>query len=79
MEATLGQLQQSHAPGIGIAMFLDAEQVTVGRGDIGADQHGLTGLENLVVGGDADGGEILLVVEVACRADGLEQDVVDRS
>ena len=60
-------------------MLFDAEQVAVGRGDIGADQHGLAGLENLVVGADADGGEILLVVEAACRGDGLVQDVVDRA
>jgi hypothetical protein len=79
MEAALGQFQQSHAPGVGIAMFLGAEQVAVGAGDIGTDEHGLAGLENLVVGTDADGSEILLVVEAACRGDGLVQDVVDRS
>jgi hypothetical protein len=39
----------------------------------------LVGLENLVVGADTDGREVLLAVEAACRADGLVQDVVDRS
>ena len=59
MEAAFGQLQQSHAPGVGIAMLFETEQVAIGGSDIGADQHGLAGLENLVVGADADGGEIL--------------------
>ena len=60
-------------------MLFGAEQVAVGRSDIGADQDGAAGLEDLVVGADADGGEVLLSVVTAGRGDGLVQDVMDRS
>jgi hypothetical protein len=53
--------------------------IETGAGPIGTDQHGLAGLEDLVVGADADGSAILLVVEAACRGDGLMQDVGERS
>ncbi len=38
-------------PAIGVAVLFRTEQVAVGRGDIGADQHRPAGLEDLVVGG----------------------------
>ena len=77
-EAAVAQFQQSHAPGVGVAMLLGAEQVTIGRDDIGADENGAAALEDLVVGADADGGEVLLSVVRACVGDGLVEDVVDR-
>ena len=64
----VGQLQQTHAPGVGIAMLLGAEQVAVGGLGVAAGQDRHVGLEDLVVGADADGGEILLVVAVGVRA-----------
>ena len=60
-------------------MLFDAEQVAVRRSGICADEYGLVGLEDLVVAADADGSKLLLVVEAACRGDGLVQDVVDRA
>ena len=55
-EAAVAQLQQAHAPGVGVAVLFQAEQVAVGGSDVDADQDGLAGLEDLVVGADADGG-----------------------
>ena len=49
------QLQQADAPGVAVAVLFLAQQVAVGGGDIDADQHRLAGLEDLVVGADADG------------------------
>jgi hypothetical protein len=60
-------------------VFLQAEEVAVRRGDIGADEDGLAGLEDLVVGTEADAGEVLLLVVVAGRGDGVLQDIVDGS
>jgi hypothetical protein len=76
-EAAVSQLQQTHAPGQGVAVLLESEQVAVGRGDVGPDQDGAAGLEGLVVGADADTGEVLLAVDLACGSDSLMQDVMD--
>ncbi len=46
-------------------------------GSYSSHQHGATRLEDLVVGPDADGGEILLGVDAASGGDGLVQDVMD--
>ena len=53
IEALIDQLQQAHAPGVGVAMVLQAKQVAIGRRGIDAHEHRLTGLEDLVVGADA--------------------------
>src|SRR5262249_27123093 len=76
-EAPLLQLQQTHAPGSSVAVILGAEQVAVGRSDVGPDQHGAACLEDLVVGTDADTGEVLLVVDTERGSHGLMQDVMD--
>jgi len=71
MEATRAQFQQTHAPGVGVAMLLGTEEVAVGRSDVSANENGLASLEDFVVGADADGGEVLLGVVLACVDDGL--------
>ena len=52
-------------------MLLGTEEVAVGRSDVSANENGLASLEDLVVGADADGGEVLLGVVLACVDDGL--------
>ncbi len=76
-EAPFAQFQQAYAPSIGVAVLFRTEQVAVGRGDIGADQHRPAGLEDLVVGAEADGSEVLPSGDGACSGDGLVQDVVN--
>ena len=52
IEALIHQLQQADAPGVGIAMLLQTQQIAIGRGGIDTHEHRLAGLENLVVGSD---------------------------
>ena len=74
-----GQLQQTHAPGLGGSVFLGAEQETGGRSTVGPDQHRLAGLEDLVADAAADGSKVLPGVVLACGGDGLVQNVLDGS
>ena len=53
-QPAVGQLQQADAPGVGIAVLLEAEQVAIGRGGIDPDQHRVAGLVDLVMSADAD-------------------------
>ena len=62
-EAVRLQLQQADAPGDGVALLLQAQQVAERGADIDADQHRLVRLEDLVVGADADGRQVVLLVE----------------
>jgi hypothetical protein len=78
-KATLLQFQQAHAPGVGIAMALKAEQVAIGGSDIRAHQHGLVALENFVVGTDADVGQRLLAVVGPGLGHRLAKDVEHRA
>jgi hypothetical protein len=50
------QFQQAKAPGVGIAVLLQTQQVAIGGIDVGPHQHRPPTLEYLVVGADADGG-----------------------
>src|SRR5262249_21357552 len=70
------QLQQAHAPGDGITLFFQTQQIAIGGIDIDADQHGSAGLEDLIVGTDADAGQVVLVVEGAGAAHGGAGQVV---
>jgi hypothetical protein len=54
IEALRNQIEQADAPGVGVAMFLQAKQVAIGRGCVDTHEYRLAGLENLVVGSDAD-------------------------
>ena len=54
IEALIDQIEQADAPGVGVAMFLQTKQVAIGRGRVDTHEHRLAGLENLVVGSDAD-------------------------
>jgi hypothetical protein len=58
-------------------VVLQAEQVAIGRGHVGADQDRLSALEKLVMGAEADAGQIFLVVEATGAGHGLSDDVVD--
>jgi len=71
------QLQQADAPGVGIAVFLQTKQIAVGAISVGPPQDGLSALEDLIVDADADGGQVLLVVELSRLGDGLVDDGVD--
>ncbi len=53
-EAAVGQFQQPHPPGIGVAVLLLTQQVAEGAGGIDAHQDRAAGLEDLVMGPDAD-------------------------
>ena len=53
VEALIDQLEQAHAPGFGVAMVLQTQQVAIGRRRIDAHEHRVTGLEDLIVGTDA--------------------------
>ena len=53
-EAALGQFQQPHPPGVGIAVLLLAQQVAERGGGVDAHQDRVAGLEDLVMGPDAD-------------------------
>ena len=54
IEALIDQLEQADAPGVGVAMFLQTQQVAIGRRGVDTHEHRLTGLEDLVVGSNAD-------------------------
>src|SRR3981189_1685706 len=60
-------------------MLLLAEQVAVGGLGVDADEDGATGLEDLVIGTDADAGQVLALVDRTGGGDGLLDDVVDRA
>ena len=77
VEALVLQFQQAEAPGVAVAMFLQAQQVAVGGIDVGPDQHRPPALEDLVVGADADAGQVLLPVVRAGLRHGPLKDVVD--
>ena len=58
-------------------MLLGAEQVAVGGLGVAAGQNRHVGLEDLVVGADADGGQVLAEVVAAGAGHGGADDVVD--
>ena len=76
IEALVDQLQQAHAPGYGVAMVLQAEQVAIGRGRIDADEHRVEGLKDLIVGPDANGGQVVTSADGPSRFDGAVHDIV---
>ena len=58
IEALIDQIEQADAPGVGVAMFLQTQQVAIGRGRVDTHEHRLAGLEDLVVGSDADASQV---------------------
>ena len=79
IEALVDQLQQAHAPGLGVAMVLQAQQVAIGRGRIDADEHRVAGLKDLIVGPDANAGQVVTSADGPSRFDGAVDDVVHRT
>lgn len=76
-ETAILPFQQTDAPGIRVAVVFEAEQVAIGRFDVGSDQDGSARLEDLVMHANTDGLEILLGVDAASRGDRLVEEVVD--
>ncbi len=70
-ETPFAQLQQANAPGVGVAAAFGGKQVAVAGMDVGPNQNRLSLLEDLVVRADADGGQILSVVDRLGPRDGL--------
>jgi len=58
----IAEIQEVHAPGIRVAVFLDHHEVAIRRSRIEADQDGLAGLEEFVVNAHLDPGEILALL-----------------
>ena len=75
-EAPVDQFQQPHAPGLGVAMLLQAEQEAEGRGGIDPHQDRIARLEDLVEQADADGGEVVPLIDPPGLSDGAVHDVV---
>src|SRR5207245_1377941 len=73
-ETPFDQLEEAYPPGVGVAMLFLAQQVAVGGLDVDADEDGASGLEDLVIGADADAGQVLAKVDLTCGGDGLVDD-----
>ena len=76
------QLQQPDAPGVGVAVFFETEQVAERRRHIDTDENRLPVLKDLVVRADADRGQIVVCVVIpgqlnggvdACRGTGRDR------
>ena len=60
-------------------MLLLAQEIAIRRINVCAHQHRVAGLEDLIIGTDADPGQILLVVVLPRSLHGLVEDVMDRA
>jgi hypothetical protein len=78
-ETPVDQFEEAHPPGIRVAVFFLAEQVAVGGLGVDPDEDRATGLEDLIIGTDADSGQVLAIVDLTGGVDGLLDDVVNRS
>ena len=78
IKTAVDQLEQAHPPGVRVAVFFLAEQGAGGGLGVDADEDRATGLEDLVIGTDADAGQVLAIVDLAGGGDGLLHDVVSR-
>ena len=76
-EAAVGQFQQPHAPGVGVAVLLLAEQVTERGGGVDTHEDRPSGLKDLVIGPDADAGQVVRPVDLLGPCHGGVDDVVD--
>lgn len=79
VEALLLEFEQTHAPGHAVTMGFLAEQKTIRRGGVDADEHWRLRLEDLIQQADVDGVERLLSGDAAGDGNGLVDDVVDRA
>ena len=79
IETLIDQIEQTNAPGVGVAMLLQTEQVAIGRGRVDTDEDRLAGLEDFVMSADADTSQIAPAVDLARRFDGAMHDVVHRA
>ena len=75
-EALVDQFQQSEAPGIGVAMLFRTHQEAEGGLGIDPYQDGITRLEDLIEEADADGREVILLVDSLGIRNGGMHDVV---
>jgi hypothetical protein len=67
------------ALGLGVAMVLQTEQVAIRRRGVDAHEHGVARLEDLVVGPDADAGQVATAAHRPRRYHGAGDDVVHRA
>jgi hypothetical protein len=61
IEPLLGGVEQMPTPGVGVAMGLGRQQITVSRLGIDACKHGHRAVEKLVVQAHTNGGQIWLL------------------
>jgi hypothetical protein len=76
LAAAWEQFQEPHAPGIAVAMRLEAEEVAISRAGIDPNQDGIAGLKDLVVSTDFDAGQVFADVDLVRGRDGAVDDVV---
>jgi hypothetical protein len=79
IEALIDQVQQADAPGVGVAMFLQAKQIAIGRGRVDTHQYQLAGLKYLVVGSDPDASYLDTTADRSSWSTGAANDVVHRA
>ena len=76
-ETTVGQFQESHAPGLGVAVLLQAQEVAERRGGADAHEDRPSGLKDLVMGPDPDPGQVVGAVDLLGRRHGGADHVMD--
>jgi hypothetical protein len=79
VQATILQRQQAHPPGGGVAIVFEAQQEAIGGQRLNADQHGLTGLEDLSERSDLDAAQVDSLVMLPGARDRGVDDVEDRA
>ena len=78
-EAAVGQFQEPHTPGVGVAVLLLAQQVTERGCSVDGHEDRPCGLEDLVMGADADAGQVVGPVDFLGLCNGGVDDVVHGS
>jgi hypothetical protein len=76
-EAAVGQLQEPHAPGLGVAMLLLAQEITEGGCGVDAHEDRPADLKDLIMEADPDAVQVIPVVDLPGRRDGGVDDVMD--
>ncbi len=76
-EAAFGQFQESHPPGVGVAVLFRAQQVAEGGSGVDAHEDRPSGLEDLVMGPDADAGQVVGAIDLLGRRHGGLDHVMD--
>ena len=75
-ETLVDLFQQSDGPGIGVAMLFQTQQETEGGFGIDSHEDRVAGLVDLIEKTDANGGEVVLLVDCLGRSNSTVHDVV---